>query len=102
MHRILALIAVMTVCGVAASAQTADEIVADYLKAVGGTDKIQAVHSLRRSGKYVGGGGFEAVILQENKRDASVRPSTPTMARLAGRSSHGMERRTPKHSVKKR
>ena len=73
MHRILALIAVMTVCGVAASAQTADEIVADYLKAVGGTDKIQAVHSLRRSGKYVGGGGFEAVILQENKRDASVR-----------------------------
>src|SRR3989442_10804523 len=73
MHRILALIAVMTVCGVSASAQTADEIVAHYLKAVGGTDKIQAVHSLRRSGKYIGGGGFEAVILQENKRDASVR-----------------------------
>src|SRR5947209_13473211 len=73
MHRILALIAIVAVCGVSASAQTADEIVAHYLKAVGGTDKIQAVHSLRRSGKYIGGGGFEAVILQENKRDASVR-----------------------------
>src|SRR3989440_12450897 len=73
MHRILALIVIVAVCGVAAAAQTADEIVARYVKAVGGMDKIQAVHSLRRSGKYIGGGGFEAVILQENKRDASVR-----------------------------
>jgi len=73
MHRILALIAIVAVCGFAASAQTADEIVAHYLKAVGGLDKIQSVHSLRRSGKFIGGGGFEAVILQENKRDASVR-----------------------------
>src|SRR5256885_17045757 len=73
MHRILAMIAIVTVCGFAASAQTADEVVARYVKAVGGMDKIQAVHSLRRSGKYIGGGGFEAVIMQENKRDASVR-----------------------------
>jgi len=73
MHRILALIAIVTVCGFAASAQTTDEIVAHYVKALGGMDKIQAVHSLRRNGKYIGGGGFEAVILQENKRDASVR-----------------------------
>ena len=60
MHRTLALIAIVTVCGFAASAQTTDEIVAHYVKAVGGMDKIQAVHSLRRSGKYIGGGGFEA------------------------------------------
>src|SRR5213595_1975671 len=73
MHRILALIAIVAACGFGASAQTADEIVGHYVKAVGGMDKIQAVHSLRRSGKYIGGGGFEAVILQENKRDASVR-----------------------------
>src|SRR6266404_759261 len=73
MHRILVLIAIVTVCGFAASAQTTDEIVAHYVKAVGGMDKIQAVHSLRRSGKFIGGGGFEAVIMQENKRDASVR-----------------------------
>src|SRR5438105_10267310 len=73
MHRILALIAIVAVCGFAASAQTAEEIVARYVKAVGGMDKIQTVHSLRRSGKFIGVGGFEAVILQENKRDASVR-----------------------------
>src|SRR5438477_11323587 len=73
MHRILALIAIVAGCGFAASAQTADEIVGHYVKAVGGMDKIQAVHSLRRSGKYIGGGGFEAVILKENKRDAYVR-----------------------------
>jgi len=73
MHRILVLIAIVAVCGAVASAQTAEEIVAHYVKAVGGMDKIQAVHSLRRSGKYVGSGGFEAVIMQENKRDASVR-----------------------------
>src|SRR5438128_1979610 len=73
MHRILALIAVMTVCGVAASAQTADEIVAHYLKTVGGMEKIQAVQTLRRSGKYIGGGGFEALVTQENKRGNSVR-----------------------------
>src|SRR2546423_15561528 len=73
MHRILALIAIVTVCGFVASAQTADEIVAHYVKAVGGMDKIQAVHSLRRSGKYIGGGGFGTVILQENKSGASVR-----------------------------
>jgi hypothetical protein len=60
-------------CATCATAQTADDIVGRYLKAVGGIDKIQSVKSLRRSGKFIGGGGFEAVILQENKRDASVR-----------------------------
>ena len=73
MRRIFGLIAFVAVFALPASAQTADEIVARYIKAVGGMEKIQAVQSLRRSGKYIGGGGFEAVILQENKRDASVR-----------------------------
>ena len=36
-------------------------------------EKIQAVSTLRRSGKFTGGGGFEAVVLQENKRGTSVR-----------------------------
>jgi len=71
--RIFGLSAVITVSAIAASAQTADEIIGKYIKAVGGLDKIQAVQTLRRRGKYVGGGGFEAVILQENKRDRSVR-----------------------------
>jgi len=73
MRRILVLAAVMAVVALPASAQTVDEIVGHYLKAVGGMDKIQSVQTLRRSGKYIGGGGFEAAILQENKRDASVR-----------------------------
>jgi hypothetical protein len=60
-------------CAATTAAQTVDDIVARYLKAVGGMEKIQAVKSLRRSGKFIGGGGFEAVISQENKRDASVR-----------------------------
>ncbi len=54
-----------------APAQTADEIIAKYVKTVGGMEKIQAVSTLRRSGKFLGGGGFEAVVLQENKRPTS-------------------------------
>jgi hypothetical protein len=73
MRRILVLAAVMAVAALPASAQTVDEIVGHYIKALGGMDKIQSVQTLRRSGKYIGGGGFEAAILQENKRGASVR-----------------------------
>lgn len=54
-------------------AQTADEIIAKYVKTVGGIEKIQAVSSLRRTGKFTGGGGFEAAVLQENKRPNKVR-----------------------------
>jgi len=73
MHRILLLTGVLVVAAVTAGAQTADDIVAHYLKAIGGMDRIQAVKSLRRTGKFIGSGGFEAAIVQENKRDASVR-----------------------------
>jgi len=52
---------------------TADEVIARYIKTIGGMDKIQAVKSLRRVGKYTGGGGFEATVVQENKRPDFVR-----------------------------
>jgi len=65
------------------SAQTADELVARYIKAVGGTDKVSAITSLRRSGKFVGGGGFEAPLLEENKRPNLVRQEF-TMSGLTG------------------
>src|SRR4051794_6163957 len=52
---------------------TAEEIVARYIQRVGGMQRIQAVKSLRRTGKFIGGGGFEAEVLQENKRPAMVR-----------------------------
>jgi len=73
MHRILFLTAVLVVTAVTAAAQTVDDIVAHYLNAVGGMEKIQAVKSLRRTGKFIGSGGFEAAIIQENRRDVSVR-----------------------------
>ena len=54
-------------------AQTADDIIAKYIKTTGGMEKINAVNTLRRTGKFIGGGGFEAGILQENKRPNKVR-----------------------------
>jgi hypothetical protein len=52
---------------------TVDEIISHYLKTVGGLEKIKAVTSLRRTGKFIGGGGFEAIVAQENKRGNLVR-----------------------------
>jgi hypothetical protein len=55
------------------SAQTADEIIAKYIKTIGGAEKIEAIKTLRRTGKFTGGGGFEAVVVQENKRPQMTR-----------------------------
>ena len=54
-------------------AQTADDIIAKYVTTVGGMEKIQAVTTLRRVGKFTGGGGFEAGVVQESKRPNKVR-----------------------------
>jgi hypothetical protein len=55
------------------AAPTADEIVAKYVEKIGGIAKIEAVKTLKRSGKFRGGGGFEAKYVQENKRPDLVR-----------------------------
>lgn len=73
MRRIVLLAAVFATFAVPASAQTVDELVGHYLKTIGGMEKIRAVHTLRRTGKFIGGGGFEAVVSQENKRGNLVR-----------------------------
>ncbi len=73
MRKALLGIAVLSLLTVSLQAQTAEEIIAKYIKTVGGAGKIQALNTLRRSGKFTGGGGFEAVILQENKRPNMVR-----------------------------
>ena len=73
MRRVLVSIATLALFAMPASAQTVDEIIAHYIKTIGGMEKIQAVSTLRRSGKYTGGGGFEAAVLQENKRGTAVR-----------------------------
>lgn len=83
MRRIFLMIAfaalTLTTAGVAVNRSraqnppTVDEIISRYLKTIGGMEKIQAVNSLRRTGKFIGGGGFEAVVVQENKRENFVR-----------------------------
>src|SRR3989454_5243490 len=73
MCKVVLTLATLALLAMPGSAQTADEIVANYIKAIGGMEKIQAVNTLRRSGKYNGGGGFEAAILQDNQRLHSVR-----------------------------
>jgi hypothetical protein len=55
------------------AAQTADDVIARYIKTIGGMEKIEAAKSLRRTGKFIGGGGFEAKFVQENKRPNMVR-----------------------------
>lgn len=64
-------------------AQTADDIIARYLKTLGGADKVAAIKTIRRTGKYTGGGGFEAPIAQQNKRPNKVREEF-TMQGLTG------------------
>src|SRR5947209_6940206 len=73
MRKAVVLAAASALLAVSLSAQTAEEIVAKYIKTIGGMERIQAVKTLRRTGKFVGGGGFEADLLQENKRPAMVR-----------------------------
>jgi len=73
MRRVILLLATLAFFAAPAAAQSVDEIVAHYLKTIGGIEKIQAVNTLRRSGKFTGGGGFEAVLVQENKRTNMVR-----------------------------
>jgi hypothetical protein len=48
--------------------QTADELVNKNIQAKGGMEKIKAIQSIRITGKLNGGGGFTAVITQENQR----------------------------------
>ena len=73
MRRLILSLAVVALTAASASAQTADEIVEKFVKTVGGMDKIQAVKSLRRTGRYNGGGGFEATVVEENERPNLVR-----------------------------
>jgi hypothetical protein len=57
----------------AAATPTADEIVANYVKTIGGMEKLQAIQTLRRSGRYTFGSGTEAKYSEDNKRPDMVR-----------------------------
>ena len=70
----VALFSIASVCVRSqAPVQTADEIVSKYIKTLGGMEKISAIKTLRRTGKFHGGGGFEAVVVEENMRPQMVR-----------------------------
>ena len=73
MRKILLGIIGLALLAMPVSAQTAEEIVAKYIKTIGGSEKIEAIKTLRRTGKFTGGGGFEAGIIQENKRPEMAR-----------------------------
>ena len=73
MRKILPGIIGLALLAMPVSAQTAEEIVAKYIKTIGGSEKIEAIKTLRRTGKFTGGGGFEAVVIQENKRPEMAR-----------------------------
>jgi photosystem II stability/assembly factor-like uncharacterized protein len=72
MSRLLVIVG-LVLCAVPARAQTADEIVAKYVTAIGGMDELRAVKTLRRTGKSLAGMGFELRLLQENRRPNRVR-----------------------------
>src|SRR5437667_4895437 len=67
------LMALVSLLALPLGAQTADEIVAKYVKTIGGMEKIEAAKTLRRTGKFTGGGGFEAVVVEQRKRPNMVR-----------------------------
>jgi hypothetical protein len=57
----------------AASAQTAEELVRQNIEAKGGIAKMKAIRSVRVTGKLDAGGGFTGLVGQENKRPNLVR-----------------------------
>jgi len=73
MRSVLSTLAAAALIVVPLRAQTADSLISRYLRTIGGLDHIEAVQTLRRVGKVIGGGGFEAVVVQENKRPNKVR-----------------------------
>src|SRR5438128_2309640 len=63
----------VSLLAVALPSPAADDIIARYVQRIGGMDKIQAVATLRRTGKFTSAGGLEAVVVRENKRPSKVR-----------------------------
>src|SRR2546430_926950 len=72
-RNILSSLCAMMLVAVSLPAQSVDSLIAKYVQASGGMARIQALQTLRRTGKFTGNGGFEAVVVYENKRPNSVR-----------------------------
>jgi photosystem II stability/assembly factor-like uncharacterized protein len=73
LRSVLALLLFVPALVSAQTTPTADEIIARYAQRIGGADRIRLIQSIRRSGRFYGGGGFEAEVTNENKRPNKVR-----------------------------
>src|SRR5713101_4007974 len=73
MRRIMFALAGLALSAGPVSAQTADEIIAKHIQTIGGREEMQKFKTVRRTGKITMGGGFEAVVVHENKRPNMVR-----------------------------
>ncbi len=71
-HYVVAMMAIFALSPTAPS-QTAEELVQKNIEAKGGMEKMKAIKTVRLTGKLDGGGGFTAVVGQENKRPNQVR-----------------------------
>jgi len=54
-------------------APNVDDLIAKYLKAIGGKDKLTAIKTMKATGKSTFGGGMEAPMVMEHKRPNKVR-----------------------------
>ncbi len=73
MRSVLSTLAAVTLMVAPLRAQTADSIVARFIRGIGGMEHIQAVNTVRMTGRTIAGGGLEVAIVQEAKRPNKVR-----------------------------
>jgi hypothetical protein len=71
-HAVMVLLAVCCF-GAVSYSQTADELIAKNIQARGGMEKMKAIKTMRITAKFDGGGGFTAVVGQENQRPNLLR-----------------------------
>lgn len=70
---VLAVVPALLAAADAPKTLTAEEIVAKYLEAIGGLDKLKSIQSLRMTGKITMGPGLEAPMTMEMKRPSAMR-----------------------------
>ena len=71
-HTLIVLIAVCCFAAFSFS-QTADELIAKNIQALGGMEKMKAIKNFRMTGRFEGGGGFTASVGQESARPNLIR-----------------------------
>ena len=72
MRTALLTLAVLALNATPVAAQTADDIIARYVARVGGADRIQAATSIRRTGKFIGGGDDTAAAHSKGELKAKL------------------------------